>query len=117
MMPYRVERGAEVVGDLKLIFDHLTAAYVTFGEPLPEARRHALERIDGIQEAMLTLGRAPHHGTLRLELGEAVRSVTKARAVLYFEVDDDQLRVRILAVFFGGQDHTRHMLQRSLAAR
>ena len=116
-MLYRVERAAEVLGDLKLIFDHLTAAYVTFGEPLSEAKRHAVDRIDGIQAAMLTLGRTPHQGTLRLELGEAVRSVTKARAVFYFEVDDDQLRVRILAVFFGGQDHTRHMLQRSLAAR
>ena len=116
-MLYRVERAAGVVGDLQLIFDHLTAAYLTFGEPLSEAQRHAAERIDSIQDAMLTLGRMPHQGTLRLELGPAVRSVTKARAVLYFEVDDDQLRVRILAVFFGGQDHTRHMLQRSLAAR
>jgi toxin ParE1/3/4 len=41
--------------------------------------------------------------------------VTKQRAVFYFDVDDDQRLVRILAVFFGGQDHQRAMLRRLLA--
>ena len=63
---------------------------------------------------MLSLGEAPHQGTLRADLLPGLRSVTKDRAIFYFDIDDDRRTVRILAVFFGGQDHTRRMLMRLL---
>ncbi|MEQ1616787.1 MAG: hypothetical protein ABL883_00400 [Terricaulis sp.] len=43
-----------------------------------------------------------------------LRSDTKDRAISYFTVDDDARLVRVLAVFFGGQDHQREMLKRLL---
>ena len=111
-MAYRVERALGVERDLDLIFDHLAGAYAEFGETRDEALIHAAGRIEGLQDQMDALGRAPHQGTLRPELGPQVRSVTKARAVFYFEVYEDHAVVRVLAVFFGGQDHNRHMLMR-----
>ena len=111
-MRYRVERAATVERDLELIFDHLVEAYAAFGETAKEARSRAGHRIDGIQDSMMAFEQTPHQGTLRPELGSTTRSVTRSRAVFYFDVDDNLRRVRILAVFFGGQDHVRHMLKR-----
>ena len=39
------------------------------------------------------------------------------RAVSWFDVDEALGKVRILAAFFGGQDHLRHMLFRLLGGR
>lgn len=111
-MRYRVERALAVDGDLELIFDHLADAYSDFGDDRAEAFTRAAHRITGIQDEMEALGRQPHQGTGRPELGPTVRSLSKSRAVFYFEIDDDRTVVRVLAVFFGGQDHTRHMLTR-----
>ena len=111
-MRYQVERALAVDSDLELIFDHLAAAYAEFGDDPIEAITRAVRRINDIQNDMEALGRQPHQGTGRPELGLTVRSVSKSRAILYFEIDDDREVVRILAVFFGGQDHTRHMLTR-----
>ena len=36
------------------------------------------------------------------------------RAVLWFDLDEPSETVRILAIFFGRQDHVRHMLVRLL---
>ena len=113
-MPYRVERALGVDRDLDLIFDHLAGAYVDFGETRLEALTHAAVRIERIQGQMGALARQPHQGTLRPDLGAQVRSVTKTRAVFYFEIDEVRAVVRILAVFFGGQDHIRQMLTRLL---
>ena len=66
---------------------------------------------------MEALGRAPHQGTLRPELLPGLRGVTKDRAVFYFATDDEAEVVRVLAVFFGGQDHQRRMLLRVMANR
>jgi len=40
--------------------------------------------------------------------------LTINRAIDWFDVNDEEQRVRILAVFFGGQDRVRHMLTRLL---
>lgn len=111
-MRYRVERALAVDGDLELIFDHLADAYADCGDDRAEALTRAAQRIGSIQDDMEALGRRPHQGTGRPELGPTVRSLSKSRAIFYFEIDDDRAVVRILAVFFGGQDHTRHMLTR-----
>ena len=56
--------------------------------------------------------KSPHQGTLRTKMVPGLRSVTKDRAIFYFTVDDEARLVRVLAVFFGGQDHQREMLKR-----
>jgi plasmid stabilization system protein ParE len=60
----------------------------------------------------MALGAAPHQGTLHNTLLPGLRSVTKGRAIFYFEADDKKARVLVLAIFFGGQDHQRAMLKR-----
>jgi plasmid stabilization system protein ParE len=111
-LKYRVERKQETQRDLDLIFDFLTASYVEFGESIERAMERAGQRLEQIEGEMEALGNLPHQGTLRNALLPGLRSVTKDRAVVYFEVDDKLHLVTILAVFFGGQDHQRHMISR-----
>ncbi|WP_353476627.1 type II toxin-antitoxin system RelE/ParE family toxin (plasmid) [Salipiger sp. H15] len=114
-MAYSVLRAAAVARDLELIFDFIAGSAETLGEDAGTAFDMAERRIRAILGAMEGLGRAPHQGTLRPELGAGVRHVTKDRAIFYFEVDDAAEELRILAVFFGGQDHDRHILLRLLS--
>lgn len=116
-MRYEVRRAADVIHDLEAIFDHLVESYVGFGESREEALDRAALRIARIDQAITALGRQPHQGTLREAILPGVRSVTKDRAIFYFDVDDEAYLVRVLAVFFGGQDHQRAMLKRVMGAK
>lgn len=111
-MPYRVERSLDTDRDLAAIFDFLLNSYMDFGDDRSEALERAAARIEGIEAEMLALGDVPHQGTLRPDLLSGLRSITKQRVIFYFDVDDDLRLVRVLAIFFGGQDHQRAMLQR-----
>lgn len=111
-MAYKVVRTRAAVQDLGLIFDHLIDSYTAFGEPMSVAVERASVRLRGIDEDIGSLSKAPHQGTLLPEILDGVRSVTKNNAVFYFLVDDAAEEIRVLAVFFGGQDHRRHMLTR-----
>ena len=113
-MAYEVLWAEDIDRDLELIFDFLAAATESFGESNEDAFNRAVQRSAEIEAEMKALGNAPHQGTLRPHLGDAVRNVTKNRAVYYFEVDDTRQVLRILAVFFGGQDHKSHVLLRLL---
>ncbi len=114
-MGYELRRAAGVARDLELIFDFLFDASLAFGEDQPSAFDRAAERILVIEDAMEALTAAPHQGTLREDLLPGLRQVTKGRAVFYFDVADDAVILRVLAVFYGGQDHQRHVLLRLLA--
>jgi plasmid stabilization system protein ParE len=111
-MSFRVERSIETDADLEAIFDFLFQAYLDFGDSPDEALERAVARIEQIEAAMLSLGAAPHQGTLRPDLLPGLRAVTKQRAVFYFDVDEGEQLVRVLAVFFGGPDLQRAMLRR-----
>lgn len=113
-MTYRVDRAEATDRDLEAIFDFLIQAYSAFGEDAEDAFERASRRLLAIEDAMASLGKTPHQGTLRPDLGEALRNVTKERAIFYFEVDDDERSVRVLAIFYGGEDHQRKMLIRLL---
>ncbi|MGC9371097.1 MAG: type II toxin-antitoxin system RelE/ParE family toxin [Paracoccaceae bacterium] len=114
-MAYRVLRSADTDRDLEAIFDFLFDAALALGESPETALERAAARLLAIEAAMAGLGRAPHQGTLRPEIAPGLRHVTKDRAVFYFDVDDAAELVRVLAVFFGGQDHRRRMLLRLLS--
>jgi toxin ParE1/3/4 len=111
---YRVERAEDTDRDLEAIFDFLLKSALDFGEGAEAAFERASARLLAIEDALESLGQVPHQGTLRPDLAEGLRNVTKERAVIYFDVDDEARLVRILAVFFGGQDHLRRMLLRLL---
>lgn len=113
-MAYRVERAEDTDRDLEVIFDFLFESFLAFGEDAGSALERASQRLLAIEEAMAALGKIPHQGTLRPELGEGLRNVTRERAVFYFDVDDETRVVRVLAVFYGAENHQRKMLLRLL---
>ena len=113
-MAWRVELAAEADLDLDLIFDHLLESYQSFGESLEEAFARAEARVREVRRAADRLGTAPHRGERHDALLPGLRHVTMDRAVYWFEVDEATERVRVLAVFWGGQDHARRMLARLL---
>lgn len=113
-MVWRVERAEAVNRDLELIFDFLFDAAIALGEDAETAFDRAATRIAAIQIAAMALAGAPHQGTLREDIAPGLRQVTKDRAIFYFELDAEAHCLRLLAVFFGGQDHRRHMLRRLL---
>jgi plasmid stabilization system protein ParE len=114
-MTYQVERAEDTDRDLEIIFDFLFESFLAFGEDAGTALERASQRVLAVEDAMAGLGKVPHQGTLRPEFGEGLRHVTKERAVFYFEVDDEARVVRVLAVFYGAQDHRRKMLLRMLS--
>ena len=98
----------------KLIFDHLVKSYLEFSEDNDVAFERAVERIRGIRISANKLALAPKQGTLRPDILESLRFVRLDKAVFWFVLDEGQKIVRVLAVFFGAQDHIRHMLVRLL---
>lgn len=111
-MVFEVVRSLDSDRDLRLILRHLIDSYVNLGEPLPDAMVRASARARMIESEIDTIAIAPHQGTLLPDLRPGLRSVTRNRAIIYFDVDDIAKRVRILAIFFGGQDHRQHILKR-----
>ena len=101
---------AAALDDLTLIEQHLIDAYRSFGETAPEAARHAAARIEQILSAAERLATAPHRGEAHDDLLLGLRHLALDRSIYWFVVDDLARQVRILALFFGGQDHQRQML-------
>lgn len=113
-MRFAIEFSAEAERDFDLIFDHLFESYLAFGESTEEALDHAARRIMDIRKAADKLATFPLRGTARDNILPGIRFLAIARAIYWFDVDQAARKVRILAVFFGGQDHIRHMLVRLL---
>ena len=113
-MAWTVEFSRASEHDLSLIFDHLFEAYNDLGETETEAFDHAAERVMGIRDSAVGLSMNPQRGTLREAHGPNVRNITINKAIIWFQLDEERQTVRILAFFFGGQDHIRQMLRRLL---
>jgi toxin ParE1/3/4 len=111
-MAFRVVRTTRFEHDLDLIHDHLIESYVNLGDAFSDAFDRAETRIEAIETDLETLARAPYRGTLSPEIAPGLRHITMNRAVFYFEVDGVNEIIMVLAVFFGGQDHGRHILAR-----
>ena len=108
------EFSAEAERDFGLIFDHLLRSYLDFGESLESALEHAGARVLEIRAAAERILTAPHRGERHDDILPGLRHLAIGRAIYWFDVDEARRTVRILAVFFGGQDHVRHMLARLL---
>ena len=111
-MAYRLEFSAEAERDFELIFDHLLRSYLSFGESLKSALDHAAGRVLEIRAEAGRILAAPNRGERHHDLLPGLRHLSLGRAVYWFEVDEARRTVRVLAVFFGGQDHIRHMMSR-----
>ena len=113
-MAYRLEFSVEAERDFELIFDHLLHSYLQFGESLECALDHAAARILEIRAAADRIPTAPLRGECHDHILPGLRHLALGRAIYWFVVDDQREAVRVLAVFFGGQDHVRHMMVRLL---
>lgn len=113
-MRFRIEFAAEAERDFALIFDHLFESYRAFGETVEEALDHSEDRIRAIRSQADRLADAPLRGERHDDLLPGLRHLTIDRAIYWFDVSEAERRVRVLAIFFGGQDHVRQMLTRLL---
>ena len=113
-MAYRLEFAADAVVDFGLIFDHLLLSYRDFGESLESAVDHAETRILEIRTAAEGILTVPHRGERHDDILPGLRHLAIGAAIYWFDVDEPREMVRVLAVFFGGQDHVRHMMTRLL---
>ena len=113
-MPFAIEFSTQSEHDFEQIFDHLFESYLSFGESVEEALDHAARRLFEIRKAAERLSTFPIRGTVRNDILPGVRDLSIDRAIYWFDVDEVAGTVRILAVFFGGQDHVRQMLVRLL---
>lgn len=109
---HEVVRTRQADRDLDALFDFLFASYLHFGDSDESAFLRATERVERVKSEMRALGDFPSQGTLMEEVMPGLRRVTKDRAIFYFTIDDEATMVRVLAVFFGGQDHERTLLKR-----
>ena len=114
---FRLEFAAEAERDFGLIFDHLVESYTGFGENSESAIEHAAARVLEIRSTADCPLAAPHRGERHDDILPGLRHLSINRAIYWFEVDEEYETVRILAVFFGGQDHVRHMLARLIDSR
>jgi len=114
---FKVVRGVRCDEDLELIFDHLFNAYQELGEAPDVALNRAAKRIFEIEDDLARLGDVPFQGTLEPQIMDGLRHVTKNKAVFYFTSDAVNQIVRVLGIFFGGQDHRRHILDRIASDR
>lgn len=111
-MGFKVLRSAACDNDLETIFDYLFLTYQELGDTAAEALERAADRVLEIETALEALGEIPFQGTLEPWIMEGLRHVTKERAIFYFIVDEPAQKLRVFAVFFGGQDHRSHLLER-----
>lgn len=113
-MDWKIEFQTDAEQDLSLIFDHLFEIYQELGDDPRTAFNRASDRVLGIRDSVLELKNGPHRGTKRDAFGKGIRNITIKKAVIWFAIDEDARLVSVLAFFFGGQDHQRHMLARLL---
>jgi plasmid stabilization system protein ParE len=109
---YSVRRAAHITQDLELIEDYLFQVYQDLGEDQDISTERAASRITEALQYMRTFEAHPHRGTEHPEVQSGLRTVTSKRFIFYFVIDDLLSEVRILAVFFGGVDHRRQILER-----
>ena len=99
-MAYRIELSEGASRDLETVFDFLIESYLSLG--------------DTAEDAAESLREFPHRATTDPDLPAGIRSLIRAGAILYFEIDEAAEAIRVLAIFLAGQDHRRRMLLRAV---
>ena len=111
-MTFRLEFSTAAEREFERIFDYLLDSCVGFGERPDEAIEHAAAQILEIRAAANRILTAPHRGERRDDILPGLRHLSLGQTIYWFEVDEGREIVRILGMFFAGQDHIRHMLAR-----
>lgn len=100
--------------DLVSIARFIRQSSIAKREPPSRAIAMADRRLEKIGADAIALTHAPYQGTRCPELGQNTRRVTKDRATFYFDLNEDRQIIRLLAIFYGGQDHDPRILARLL---
>ena len=101
--------------DLRAIGRHLRLSYRQFGQSPEEARSASNDRLRRIRRSADRIATAPHRGERHDHLVPGLRHLTLDDAVFYFVATDEA--VRIVAIFWSGQDHHRIIADRIAALR
>jgi plasmid stabilization system protein ParE len=111
---WSLEYSIEAERDFELIFDYLFAVYSDLGEHPDEALEHAAGRIRELRVSIGRLAETPHIGTSRSDIYPGIRFLRRDKAEIWFLPVVDRQMIVIAAIFFGAQDHIRHMMRRLL---
>ncbi|MFS2010958.1 hypothetical protein ACCD06_13920 [Azospirillum sp. CT11-132] len=110
--PYKVRLAAPVARDFNLIEAHLIEAYQALGDDEERAADRAAARVDEAADYLQELAALPYRGTEHPGIRPGLRTVTKNKFVIYFRVHEERAEVLVVAVFFGGMDHRRQIVDR-----
>jgi len=112
---WTLEYSEDAERDFELIFDHLFDAYVELGDSPDEAVERTAERIRKLRIEIDRLVDAPYIGTLRPDIHSGIRFLRRDMAAIWFLPVEHNRTIIVAAIFYGAQDHIRHMLARMLA--
>ncbi|PDT04714.1 plasmid stabilization protein [Rhizobium chutanense] len=112
---WTLEYSEDVERDFELIFDHLFESYVELGDSPDEAFERSAERIRKLRVEIDRLVDTPYIGTLRADICPGIRFLRRDRTAVWFLPVESSRRIIIAAIFYGAQDHIRHMLTRMLS--
>lgn len=111
-MTWTIEVSSAAKKDVTLLFEHLVDSYLSFGDGKSSAVGHASKRVDEILTTMERIATAPYRGQAQEEMLPGLQHLTLNRAIYWYQVEVEHQKIRILAIFYGGQDHIRRMLLR-----
>lgn len=109
---WKVRLTPQALRDLQTIQRHLADSYIGFGEDVGAAVARAERRARFLRDQANRLEHAPHRGTRHDDLLPGLRSVTFDALAVWFMIDEGDGNVRILALFYSGQDQHARMLAR-----
>ncbi|MBK1839907.1 hypothetical protein JHL17_21095 [Azospirillum sp. YIM B02556] len=112
MPRYKLRYAPIVTRDFDLIEGYLVQAYQDLGDDAERATERAARRIVAAADYLRSFATYPHRGTEHPEIRPGIRTVTSNRFTFYFSIDDSLAEVLIVAVFFGGVDHRRQIVDR-----
>ena len=106
MSPYKLVFAKSALGDFDRIAEHLFKSYVYFGDMPQRAIDRTESRISEIRNFIRKLESMPHQGTTRDDLMAGIRILPdRHQAAIAFKVNDQKRTVKVLRVFFGGEDY------------
>ncbi|WP_245314543.1 type II toxin-antitoxin system RelE/ParE family toxin [Sinorhizobium alkalisoli] len=88
---------------------------VELGDSPDEVLERTAERIRKLRGEIDRLIGTPYIGTLRADIYPGIRFLRRDKAAIGFLPVESSRAIIIAAIFYGSQDHIRHMLARLLA--
>jgi plasmid stabilization system protein ParE len=101
-MAFEVVRARGCDRDLAALHDSLVAGYRALGDTLAEAHSRAALRLRSIEATLAGLGRTAFLGRARPDLLPGLRLVTADRTTFAFVLDEEEGRLRVLAILPAG---------------